>query len=279
MSAQGHGITAAFQGAAGSFSHAAALALFGPGIQLVPCASFEDLFQTVSDGSATHGMVPIENSLAGSVHRNYDLLGEHDLQIVGETLVRVRLCLIARPGISIADLRRVTSHPVALAQCRKLFASNPQLAQVPAFDTAGGVRDVLGRDTIDEGAVGSALAAQLYGGVVLRENVEDHEENYTRFLAVTKSGSASVTGPKVSLVFSLPNKPGALHKALGVFANGGLDLTKLESRPILGRPWEYLFYLDCIANDRAAVDGALTALSRIASTIRVLGRYTPAELQ
>ena len=159
----------------------------------------------------------------------------------------------------------------------KFFAMNPQLAQVAAFDTAGGVRDVLGRNTKDEGAVGSALAAQLYGGVVLRENVEDHEENYTRFLAVTKSGPARVSGPKVSLAFTLPNKPGALHKALGVFAKEGLDLTKLESRPIMGRPWEYFFYLDCLGNDQVAVDDAVTALGSIASSIRVLGRYLPAD--
>ena len=161
MSTTGGAVTVAIQGTAGSFSHKAALALIGAETQIVPCRSFEDLFQTVADGAAARGVVPIENSLAGSVHRNYDLLSEHSLHIVGETLVRVQLCLIAPRGTTLSGLRSVHSHPVALAQCRKFFAEHPHLAQIPAIDTAGAVRDVLSRKTGDEAAIGSALAAEL----------------------------------------------------------------------------------------------------------------------
>jgi prephenate dehydratase len=268
----------AIQGVAGSFSHSAALVLCsgGPAIQLVPCSSFEELFETVSRGSADQGVVPIENSLAGSVHRNYDLLGEHHLHIVGEALLRVRLCLIAAPGTELSAVRRVLSHPVALAQCRGFFASHPRLQALPSFDTATAVNDAVRSGRNDEAAIGSALAADLYGGIVLQDKLEDHEENFTRFLAVTRHAVKSTGDSKISLVFSLGNRPGSLYEALGEFARRGINLTKLESRPIIGRPWEYLFYLDCAIDGADDIRGAIAALRDMATSVRVLGTYQAA---
>src|SRR5947199_204363 len=162
-------VAVAIQGEAGSFSHAAALQAFGPQIRLVPRPSFEDLFRNVEAGEAARGVVPIENSLAGSVHENYDLLGAHALHVVGEAQVRVRHCLIARPGTALAAIHRVASHPVALAQCRRFFAAHPDIAPVPAYDTAGSVRDLMGGGHEADAAIASSLAAELYGAVVLRE--------------------------------------------------------------------------------------------------------------
>src|SRR5204863_320436 len=217
-------VTVAIQGEAGSFSHAAALQALGPAIRLVPCPSFEDLFRAVERGDAARGTVPIENSLAGSVHENYDLLGAHALHVVGETQVRVRHCLIARPGTERAAIRRVASHPVALAQCRRFFTEHPEVMPVPAYDTAGSVRDLMaGRPAADarlaaDAAIASSLAAQLYGATVLQEGLEDHAENYTRFLVVARDPAPPELARKTSLVFTLPNVPGSLHRALGVLA-------------------------------------------------------------
>jgi prephenate dehydratase len=266
----------AIQGEAGSFSHAAALDLHGPALRLVPCATFEQLFQAVQTGIATRGIVPIENTLAGSVHENYDLLSAHALHVVGETQVWIHHCLIARPGTELPAVRRVASHPVALAQCRRFFATHPHLVAVPSYDTAGSVRDLMAGKERADAAIASALAAELYGGEVLAEGLEDHAENYTRFLVVAREAVdgrrvAGVT--KISLVFTLPNTPGSLHRALTVFARRGLNLTKIESRPIPGRPWEYLFYLDVIGDAREQSDEALAELRTFVPVLRVLGRY------
>lgn len=268
----------AIQGEAGSFSHAAALAVHGPDVRLVPRPSFEELFRAVTTGQAERGVVPIENSLAGSVHENYDLLRAHALYVVAETEVRIRHCLIARPGTDPTALRRVASHPVALAQCRRFFAERPAVAPVAAYDTAGSVRDLLAGRLEADAAIGSALAAQLYGGEILLEGIEDHPENYTRFLGVAPEPAATGgRGPtKTSLVFLLPNVPGSLHRALGVFAERSLDLTKIESRPLPGRPWEYVFYLDVLGDPRAEVSDAVAELGGFARELRVLGAYPAA---
>src|SRR5881397_3480525 len=237
-------VTVAIQGEAGSFSHAAALQALGPDIRLVPCPSFEELFRAVEQGDAARGAVPIENSLAGSVHENYDLLSAHALHVVAETQVRVRHCLIARPGTDRASIRRVASHPVALAQCRRFFADHPDVVAVPAYDTAGSVRDLMAGTVEADAAIASKLAAELYGADVIAEGLEDHAENYTRFLVVAREPAARepAESNKTSLMLSLGNTPGTLYRALGVFAARGLNLTKIESRPLPGRPWEYLFY-------------------------------------
>src|SRR5438445_9359132 len=175
-------VTVAIQGDAGSFSHASALQALGPDIRLVPCPSFDELFRAVEAGDAARGAVPIENSLAGSVHENYDLLGANTLHVVAETQVRVRHCLIARPGTERAAIRRVASHPVALAQCRRFFATHPDVVPVPAYDTAGSVRDLIAGRVAADAAIASSLAAQLYGAVVLEQELEDPAENHTRVL-------------------------------------------------------------------------------------------------
>ena len=266
-------LTVAIQGEAGSFSHAAAREALGPDVQLVPCPTFEELFRAVEAGQATRGVVPIENSLAGSVYEAYDALGAHALHVVGETQVRVRHCLVVRPGTALGDVRRIASHPVALAQCRRFFVDHPGVAPVPAYDTAGSVRDLLAGRLEADAAIGSALAATLYGGEVLLEGLEDHPENYTRFLVVAREPGPLAGTSKTSLAFLLPNVPGSLHRAMGVFATRGLDLTKIESRPLPGQPWEYVFYLDVLGDPRGDVAEALAELAGLARNLRVLGVY------
>jgi prephenate dehydratase len=266
----------AIPGELGSFSHAAALAAHGPEIHLVPCVDFPELFRTVTEGKAEHGVVPIENSLTGSIHENYDLLRAHSLCVVGETKIRVRHCLIARPGTTLEQVRRVASHPVALAQCRKFFADHPGVTTVAAYDTAGSVRDLMHEHLDADAAIASALAARLYGGCVLLEGLEDDPANFTRFLLVSRHpATVPAATSKTSLVVSLANVPGSLHRALGSFARRGLDLSKIESRPIPGRPWEYVFYLD-VLGDAVEVEAALaelTAETGGAGAVRLLGTY------
>lgn len=271
----GGGGAVAIQGEAGSFSHVAALETHGAVIRLVPCPTFVELFRAVEGGDATSGVVPIENTLAGSVHENYDLLSAHALHVVAETELRIRHCLIASPRTRMADVRRVASHPVALAQCRRFFTRHPDVVAVPAYDTAGSVRDLMAGRADAEAAIASKLAAELYGAAVLEEGLEDHAENYTRFLVIAREPATSSRAPanKTSLLLALSNTPGSLHRALGVFAARGLDLSKIESRPLPGRPWEYLFYLDVIDAGQGTVGDALAELQAFASDVRVLGTY------
>src|ERR1041384_516689 len=263
--------TVAIQGEAGSFSHAAAIETHGRDLRLVPCPTFVELFRAVEAGDASRGVVPIENTRAGSVHENYDLLSAHALHVVGETELRIRHCLIAPPRVTLPEVRRVASHPVALAQCRRFFVTHPEVEAVPAYDTAGSVRDVMAGKVEADAAIASKLAAELYGADVIAEGLEDHAENYTRFLVVAREPSE---GNKTSLILSLGNTPGTLYRALGVFAGRGLNLTKIESRPVAGRPWEYRFYLD-VVDAGQGLDAALEELRAFTFGIRVLGTYPP----
>ena len=267
--------TVAIQGEAGSFSHSAALEAYGPSVRLVPCTTFVDLFHSVETGQATSGIVPIENTLAGSVHENYDLLSAHELHVVAEAELRIRHCLIAPPQTARVKVRRVASHPVALAQCRHFFTRHPELVAVPAYDTAGSVRDLMAGKAEAEAAIASGLAARLYGATILEEGLEDNPENYTRFLVVTREPLARAPGQatKTSLMFTLGSGPGTLHQALGVFAERGLNLTKIESRPLPGRPWEYLFYADVVDTPVSRIDEGIEALRAVAFGVRVLGTY------
>jgi prephenate dehydratase len=265
--------TVAIQGERGSFSHAAAVEALGNDIEVVPCPTFDALFAAVEAGRAARALLPIENSLTGSIHENFDRLETHRLHIVGETHLRVRQCLVTRPGASLASIRRVASHPVALAQCRGFFAKNPGLEPVAAYDTAGSVVDMVRGGMVSQAAIASALAAQLYGAVVLLEGIEDDPQNYTRFLLLAPEPAPAATATKTSLVFTLKNAPGALHRALGMFATRGVDLAKIESRPLRGRPWEYAFYLDVLGDPAAAAGEALRELEAMAAHMRVLGSY------
>jgi prephenate dehydratase len=269
----GHGLRVAIQGERGAFSHQAAIGVLGDGIEVVPEGTFDDLFASVGEGRADRALVPIENSLHGSIHENYDRLQNSPLHIVGETQLRIRQCLIARPGATVPDLRRVASHPVALAQCRRFFADRPAIEPVTAYDTAGAVRDLMRAGEDSEGAIASALAARLYGGELLREGIEDDPQNYTRFLVLAVEPGPLEEATKTSIVFVLENVPGSLHKALGAFATRGVDLCKLESRPLRGHPWEYSFYLDALGDPKGAAGDALEELKAASREFRILGHY------
>jgi len=240
---------------------------------VIPETSFEDLFASVLDGRADRALAPIENSLHGSIHENYDRLLQSPLHIVGETQLRIRQCLIARPGTSIASLRRVASHPVALAQCRRFFWERKEVEAVTAYDTAGAVRDLMEGRLEADAAIASTLAAELYGAEVLRESIEDDTENYTRFLVLAQEPGPIEVADKTSIVFVVDNEPGALHRAMGFFATRGVDLCKLESRPLRGHAWEYSFYLDALGDPRGGMGEAVEELRGISREFRILGYY------
>lgn len=267
----------AFQGERGAFSEEAAVKLLGEHIQLVPRPTFESLFAAIDEKAADYLLAPVENSLAGSVHRSYDLLLESSLHISGEVVIPIRHFLIGCSGSSFEAIKTVESHPVALAQCERFFAAYPQFQRIATEDTAGSVARVVKQGDRTRAAIAGLRAAKLYGGVVLREHLEDHPENYTRFVLLTSTTSISPGADKLSLVFRLPHQGGALYHALEPFARRGLDLVKIESRPIKGRPWEYHFYLDLQASTNDAhVIKALAELDERAIELRVLGCYQAA---
>ncbi|MGC2660061.1 MAG: prephenate dehydratase [Bryobacteraceae bacterium] len=268
---------AAFQGELGAFSHAAARKFLGEGVELQPCARFDDVFQALRSDSVTHAVIPIENTLHGSVHENYDHLLEYDVPIVAETSIRISHQLIAMPGTKFRDLRRAYSHPVAINQCLRFFSTHTQIEQAPYYDTAGSVKML--RDERPEGAaaIASVTAAEIYGGIILKRNIEDDRRNFTRFFLLTKQAnklSASTDGWKTSVVLSTPNRPGSLFKVMACFALRDLNLTKIESRPLRGKPWEYLFYIDIQGHkEDEAIQNALRHLGEITQIVKVLGSY------
>jgi prephenate dehydratase len=268
---------AAFQGSRGAFSEDAAFRLLSREARLLPCDRFEDVFEAVRRGEARFGVVPIENTLAGSIHRCYDLLNEHDLKIVGETICHIEHALIARPGAELSQIRRAMSHPVALAQCEKFFRQHPEIEPVSVYDTAGAVENMMHDGRNDCAAVAGRRAAEVYGGVILAAGIQDHSENYTRFLLITPGKDVVPEGSsefKTTVVFRIANVPGGLYNALRPFAERRIDLSKLESRPIPGAPFEYLFYLDLIGcDDQARISGALDELRKTSAFMRVLGSY------
>jgi prephenate dehydratase len=270
----------AFQGEAGAFSEAAAIQLLGDWITTVPCPTFDAAFRAVPGGAADALLAPVENSLAGSVVRVYDLLLESDLGIVAETILPIEHHLIGCRGTSLNDVRSVASHPMALAQCEKFFLAHPNLKRVPAEDTAGSVRDVLSRGDKSFAGIAGRRAAEIYGGVIVLENIHDNPENFTRFVILLPEKEAaawlSPDARKVSLAMRLAHRPGALLASLEPFARCEVNLLKIESRPIHGRPWEYQFFIDVEAADVARLDEALVDVRSATSELRVLGRYPAA---
>jgi len=263
-----------FQGELGAYSEEAALALFGPEIKPVPCSSFEKVFIAVEEGNVDQGLIPIENTLAGSVHRNYDLLLQYQLHIVAEYHLRVRHCLLALSGVEVKDLRQVLSHPQALAQCRQWFEKHPKLEIISSYDTAGSARIIAEEGRRDAAAIASRRAAEVYEMQILAEGIESDTANYTRFLGLKKAAIDPGDDAKTSVAFALRNRPGVLYEALHAFAERSIDLTKIESRPIVGKPWEYLFYLDFAGSPQQdIVAEALNELEAISTLFRVLGAY------
>jgi prephenate dehydratase len=267
-------LSVAIQGEPGAFSHTAAEQLFGPQLELVPTRTFDALFEAVVSGRAHRALVPVENTLAGSVQGNLDRVLRHGLHVVGETRVRIRLCLVAPPGTGLSVMRRAASHPVALQQCQSFFARHPEMEPVAVYDTAGSIRDLMSGNAAYDAAIGSDLAARIYGAEIVQEEIEDDRENYTRFFAVS---TEPVSGPcphaKTSLAFVVAHEPGSLHRALGTFAHRGVDLTKLESRPIPGRPWEYRFFADVRGDPHGDLSACLEELRGLAAEVHVLGTY------
>ncbi len=277
MSAGTGHVRVAFQGERGAFSEEAAVKLLGEKVTLVPRPTFESLFAAVGDGAADFALAPVENTLAGSVHRVYDLLLDSPLHMTAEVVIPIRHFLIGPPGSTAEEIKTVESHPVALAQCERFFASRPDIRRVAADDTAGSVANVIRRGDPSCAAVAGRRAAEIYGGRILREGLEDHRENYTRFVLLAPEPCDGRGADKLSLVLKLAHRPGALHHALEPFARRGIDLLKIESRPIKGTPWQYHFYLDLRASALdPQVSGALEELRERADSVRVLGSYPSA---
>lgn len=268
----------AFQGERGAFSEQAAINLLGEHITPVPRPTFDSLFSAITDGSADLILAPIENALAGSVHRSYDLLLESTLTIAGEVIIPIAMYLIGPPGSQWENVRSVESHPVALAQCERFFSEHPHIRRVVAEDTAGSVANVVRAADPSRTAIAGRRAAKVYGGVILREHLEDDRANFTRFLLLSPDAKIPRGANKLSLVLRLAHQPGSLQAALEPFAKRQINLLRIESRPIPGHPWEYRFYLDLAAStDDAKVKNALEELRKLGNEVRVLGCYVAAQ--
>jgi prephenate dehydratase len=274
----------AFQGELGAFSQQAIRQLLGLRAEPVPRQRFDQVFATLKARQVDAAVVPIENTLAGSVYENYDLLMKFPFEITAETSVRVVHNLIAAPGAELRKIRRVYSHPVALNQCLDFFAQRPQIERVPFYDTAGSVKMIMEERPAGAAAIASELAARAYGGRILKRGIEDDRQNFTRFFLLEPAGSkprparGTAGNPwKTSIVFSTRNVPGALFRCLSALALRDLNLVKIESRPLRGKPWEYLFHLDLLGHrDEKAVRNALAHLGELADFIRVFGSYRAA---
>jgi prephenate dehydratase len=265
----------AIQGEAGSFSEEAAHRLL-PGCRVVPCARSAEVFDRVERGSVTAAVIPIENSLAGSVSEHFDLLLARKVFIERELRLRIVHNLIAPPGVKRAGLRRAFSHPVALEQCRDFFAKNRKIQPLPFYDTAGSVKHVIESGLRDAAGIASRQAAKVYKGRILAAGIEDDKRNFTRFFLIRKTRHVLPGADKTSIAFSVKNIAGALFKALAVFALRDISLTKIESRPRRGRPWEYIFYVDFLRGDDESARNALRHLGEVADLVKVLGIYPAA---
>ncbi len=286
----------AIQGERGAFSHEAAERML-PGGTVVPCARSAEVFDRVERGTAAAAVIPIENTLAGTVAEHADLLVVRNVFIQGECRLRIVHNLIAAPGVKLSAVRRVLSHPVALDQCRDFFRKHPQIESVPFYDTAGSVKHVITGKLKDAAGIAGRQAAREYAGKILQAGIEDDKSNFTRFFLIQKSGAGTgaaksskgsadwavrFRGPiprganKTSIAFKVKNMPGALFKSLSVFALRDIDLSKIESRPMRGRPWEYVFYVDFLRGDDEPARNALRHLGEVADFVKVLGIYPAA---
>jgi prephenate dehydratase len=279
----------AIQGELGSFSHEAAEQML-PRCTVVPCARSAEVFDRVEKASVAAAVIPIENTLAGTVAEHADLLVTREVFIQAEFLLRIVHNVIAAPGVKLSALRRVLSHPVALDQCRDFFRLHPQIEPVPFYDTAGSVKHVIANQQLDAAGIAGRQAAREYSGKILQANVEDDKRNFTRFFLIRKASlkrGSVASGPrsyrlisrganKTSIAFKLKNLPGSLFKSLSVFALRDISLSKIESRPMRGRPWEYVFYVDFLRGDDEPARNALRHLGEVAEFVKVLGIYPAA---
>lgn len=264
----------AYQGEAGAYSESAAIAYFGKDVVTEPCDSFESVFKSVQGGRCERGIIPVENSVAGSIYQNYDLLLQYPLEVIGEIYIQVSHCLIGFPGACVPAIRKVISHPQALAQCDRFLKNLRGVKIEPAYDTAGSVKILKESGDTSMAAIASRRACDIYGMEVLAQNIENSEANYTRFQVISKRKEDPGVDAKTTIVFAMKNQAGALFKALSVFALREIDLTKIESRPLVGKPWEYFFYIDLrgsIYDEK--VQKALANLEEFTSFLRVLGSY------
>lgn len=265
----------AIQGELGAFSHEAAVKMV-PGCKVVPCAHSTEVFDRLDRGTVDAAVIPIENSLAGSVLVHFDLLFTRKVFIQREFRLRIVHNLIAAPGAKPGSLCKVYSHPIALDQCLDFFRRYPKIEAVPFYDTAGAVKHVVGEKLKDAAGIASRYAAAAHGGRILRAGIEDDKQNFTRFFLVKKQRHIVPGANKTSIAFSVKNIPGALFKALSVFALRDISLSKIESRPVRGKPWEYVFYVDFLRGNDEAARNALRHLGEVADVVKVLGIYRAA---
>lgn len=271
-------VTASFQGERGAFSEEAARLLLGPEVVVVPCPRFQQVFERLASGEVDRAIVPIENTLHGSVHENYDHLLNFHLPIRGEVNMRIVHNLIGAPEMTYSKVRAVYSHPVALNQCLQFFADRPQIERETYYDTAGSVKMIMETRPTGAAAIASAAAAEFYGAKILKRSIEDDRRNFTRFFLLSRPGEGEAEATprewKTSIAFTLRNVPGALFRAMSAFALRDLSLTKIESRPLRGKPWEYLFYADFLGRDADPVcQRALNHLQEFTDSFHLLGSY------
>jgi len=270
-------VRVSFQGERGAYSEEAVINFFGNDVEFLPLPYLSDVFKSVETGEADYAVVPIENSLEGSVSETYDLLLKSDAKIVGESILRVRHCFMIHPDAELSKVKEVWSHPQALSQCR-IFIEKMKLKPVPFYDTAGSAKVISEKGVLTAGAIASCRAASFYNLKVVKEGIEDSENNFTRFIVLGKTEAGRTEKSKTSIIFGTSHSPGSLFKALKVFADRQINLTKIESRPTKSKPWEYYFFVDFVGhiNDQK-VKEAIEDLKKVTTFIKVLGSY-PAEL-
>jgi chorismate mutase/prephenate dehydratase len=269
-------VKVAFQGERGAYSESAVYAFFGAAVEVKPCRDLSEAFDSVAKRESQYGVVPVENSLEGSVNQTYDLFLTHDLKVCGEIIIRISHCLIANPNTSLEAVKAVYSHPQALAQCRN-FLERLGRELIPTYDTAGSVKMLKEKGLKDAAAVASEKAAEIYGMKILAREIEDNPSNYTRFFVLSHEDSPMTGKDKTSIIFSAAHTPGSLYTALFEFAKRKINLTRIESRPTKQKPWEYNFYLDFEGHrGEEHCAEALKSLEKSATFVKILGSYPKA---
>lgn len=268
----------AFQGERGAYSEEAAIQFFNQEVEFIPCRDISTVFNVVEASIADYGVVPIENSIEGSVNETYDLLLSTGLKVSGEIYLKVSHCLIAHPDADPKNIKKVISHPQALAQCR-IYLMSKKLEAIPSYDTAGSVKKILEEELLDTAAIASERAAKIYSMKILDREIEDYGRNYTRFMVMGRNDAEPTGGDKTSIIFSLPHIPGSLYRTLEEFATRNINLTKIESRPTKHRPFEYYFYVDFEGHRKdPLIQETLNAISKKTLLLKVLGSYPRAKL-